>query len=92
MLTGLAAIGAKDMKIKDYTQARDKACMGTLEDFKAFAAKHNMKAEILEITYHKMRTAIVTLPMQERILSKAWLHDHGYSSLDDGDVPTPTKD
>lgn len=42
---------------------------------------------IAEITFHKARTGVRTLPMVLRIVSKKWLIERGYMSEDDGDVP-----
>ena len=35
---------------------------------------------------HKARTAITSLPIEERRKSKQWLLDNGFTSWDDGDV------
>jgi hypothetical protein len=66
----------------------------------AFHAKHNPcrrfpNRAVAEIALHKARTAAKNLPMFARVLSKQWLEERGYTSLDDGDVNTtplsPTK-
>lgn len=54
----------------------------------AFHAKWNpdrpsfSSREVVEISLHKARTAVCSLPMKERMLSKKWLKDRGYTSWD----------
>jgi hypothetical protein len=56
----------------------------------AFQAKHNLgtfsSREVVEIALHKARTAAESLPTNERMFSKQWLKERGYSSFDD-DLP-----
>lgn len=42
-----------------------------------------------EVAMHEAITAALSLPMEYRSKSKKWLHDRGFKSLDDGDVPLP---
>ena len=40
------------------------------------------------ISIHMARTGAKDLPMEQRIISKQWLRERGYRSMDDGEVPT----
>lgn len=42
--------------------------------------------DIAEITLHKARTGCLNLTMDERLLSKKWLTERGYQSMDDGEL------
>jgi hypothetical protein len=64
---------------------------GDLDRAEAFFAKHAPNRpvptrDVLEVSIHKSRTAITNLPLEVRKASKAWLTEHGYHSLDDGDL------
>jgi hypothetical protein len=43
--------------------------------------------ELFWVSIHKARTAATSLPIAARQESKRWLHERGYQSMDDGDVP-----
>lgn len=43
--------------------------------------------EVFWGSVHKARTALTSLPLEERSKSKKWLQERGWQSLDDGDVP-----
>lgn len=62
--------------------ARDKACAGSLEEFRAYARAQGqvMHPEAEEIAYHKCRTAIRTLPENIRLASDRWLRSRNYES------------
>jgi len=63
---------------------------GTPEDLVGLIRKYNLRIpsspEVLEITFHKTITAVVSLPLARRQQSKAWLTARGYHSLDDGEL------
>ena len=62
---------------------RDKAAMGTLEDFKLYMHKMGCiptDPAVYEITYHKVRIGITSLPPLARETSRKWLDDRGYTS------------
>lgn len=56
----------------------------------AFHRKHNpgkmlnISRETAEIGLHKARTAVLSLPKEERLKSKKWLEDRGHTSMDCG--------
>jgi hypothetical protein len=57
----------------------------------AFWAKHSPdrpfpNREAAEAGLHKARTAVRSLPREERLRSKRWLDERGMSSWDDGDL------
>jgi len=81
-----------DDEIEQFVKERDEVLLsGDLLRLRAFHAKHNPDSkspsdELLEVGLHKSRTAAKSLPVEARLLSKRWLREHGYSSLDDGDL------
>lgn len=46
--------------------------------------------EVAEITLHKTRTGVATLPREARRASWLWLTQRGYGTWDDGDLATET--
>lgn len=86
--------GTKQMlaDIKAFVAERDAMLLkGDLTELKAFHRKHSphipLKDDhILEISLHKARTAVKSLPLEARKISKAWLTKHNYTSLDEGDL------
>ena len=42
--------------------------------------------KMAEIVLHKGRTACLSLPLEVRKKSKAWLTENGYQSMDDGEL------
>lgn len=81
--------------IKKFVAERDEVLLsGDLERVLAFHKKHNPSLTsvvppdktILEASMHKARTAAKSLPIEARKVSKAWLLEHGFTSLDDGDL------
>ena len=55
----------------------------------AFMNKYDIpvpRDEVFWITVHKTITAITSLPRDFRVLSKAYLREAGFSSMDDGDL------
>lgn len=79
-------------KIKAYNRLRDEMLLACDVDLLiAFMKEHNPGhvfscREVAEMTLHKSRTAVRSLPMEARRLSKRWLLDRGFTSMDDGDV------
>jgi hypothetical protein len=71
--------------INEYCARRDAALLGDLDCFIAFAeSQGNAFSTRLsaEITQHKMRTAVVTLPIELRRASWRWLTERGYQAWD----------
>jgi hypothetical protein len=86
-------------EIRAFVKERDEMLMaGDIDRLIAFHEKHNpgirafSSREVAEISMHKARTGAKTLPMEYRAASKAWLAERGYTSLDDGDIPSPVGD
>lgn len=81
-----------DDAIVAYLKERDEVLMsGNIDRLIAFQNKHNPSSpfrnrEIAEVSLHKSRTAVQSLPMEYRLASKRWLSERGYHSLDDGDL------
>lgn len=62
-----------------------------VDKMRAFCTKYGVPLPsndptVLLGSIHKARTALKTLPREERIKSKAWLEERGWHSLDDGDL------
>lgn len=77
--------------VQEYIKARDKVLLnGKLEDLKAFLKERNMpcpkRKEILIVVWHQCITASENLPKDYRRISRKWLIDRGYRSLDNGDL------
>ena len=70
------------MDIADYFRLRDAAVLAGGEEFHRFLVNQcrYKSPELEEITLHKMRTAITTMPSEMRAASKAWLEERGHSS------------
>jgi hypothetical protein len=78
--------------IKDWCRRRDAALLSLDE-----AAIRKVTAEggeqlssnpeVFWRAVHKARTALRTLPMEARTLSKRWLREHNSEPWDDGEVP-----
>lgn len=70
-------------ELAKFVAERNRAAMGTLQDWKDYANKRNVKFtsdKPLEISYHKCRTAIMALPGNIRMQSHEWLITRGYES------------
>jgi hypothetical protein len=82
--------------IEAFVKERDEVLLrADLDEVMTFHRKHNpdvvsyletMPRINQEAGMHKAITAIRSLPRQHRLKSKQWLRDHGYPSLDDGDL------
>lgn len=81
--------------IKKFVAERDEVLLsGDLERVLAFHKKHSASLvnlmspdkKTLEVSMHKARTAAKSLPIEARKVSKAWLLEHGFTSLADGDL------
>lgn len=63
---------------------------GDPKRLRKFMRQHGMQVsahdQVIEATFHKTITAAVTLPIERRRASKAWLEARGYHALDDGDL------
>lgn len=77
--------------IEAYTQERDSLLLEkNVGKVIKFYAKHNEGKALsygeAELIMHKAITGARTLPIEFRRESKQWLEEHGWSSLDDGDL------
>lgn len=75
---------------KVYVSERDRALSSDFQAFKKWCLEiHNRVPDdnVLEISYHQLRTACDNVPMHMRTMSKRWLLSNKYRSWDDGDVP-----
>jgi hypothetical protein len=76
--------------IKAYRQALDRVLLKTPDDLLALMREHGVREppcrKALEITFHKTITASMTLPIEYRRASKAWLTARNLHSLDHGDL------
>jgi hypothetical protein len=83
-----------DAEIRVFVKERDEMLLACdIDRCIAFHTKYNPgikfpSREIAEVAMHKARTAVVTLPKEERQKSKAWLKQHGMDTMpfDDGDL------
>lgn len=80
-------------EIAAFIKERDEMLLSLdIDRMLAFHKKHNPSVgaprnrEVAEISMHKARTGTKTLPIEARRLSRDWLVERGYSSLDDGDL------
>lgn len=80
-------------EIKAFNAERDEMLLACdVDRMIAFHTKWNpgirpfSTREVAEITLHKARTAAASLPIEARRLSKQWLTERGYPSMDDGDL------
>jgi hypothetical protein len=59
-----------------------------------FMRSHGLRVpssrEAAEVTLHKTITGVMSLPLELRKASKAWLTERGYHSLDDGELTDET--
>jgi hypothetical protein len=77
---------------KAYVRERNAALLGSIDEFEQWCHRRHSSRKvpvrpILEISYHQMRTAAVTLPMEARQISKRWLLERQLMPWDDGDIP-----
>jgi hypothetical protein len=70
------------MDVADYFRLRDSAVLAGGQEFHRFLVSQGRykSPEQEEITLHKMRTAITTMPEEMRAASKAWLEERGHQS------------
>lgn len=78
-------------EIKAYNRARNEMLLkcdidALLEFHKFHKLPVPSSRAMAEVTLHKTRTAVASLPMEERRKSKKWLLQRGFHALDDGDV------
>lgn len=80
-------------KVKAFVKERDEMLLACdVDRMLAFHAKHNPNVpapasrELAETAIHKARTAITNFPMEERLKSKRWLRERGFTSMDDGNL------
>jgi hypothetical protein len=80
--------------VEAHVKARNEALLsGDLDRVMEFQKKHNpefdwgsMPRISAEAGMHKAITAVTDLPRPHRMKSKQWLREHGFHSLDDGDL------
>jgi len=84
-------------EIAEFVKERDEMLMSLdVDRMLAFHEKHNpavgapSNRNVCLISMHKARTAAKTLPIEARRLSRDWLTERGYTSLDDGDLDQPS--
>jgi hypothetical protein len=73
---------------KQYVAERNKALLN-LDDFIVFCEKYAgsiPERGVVEMAYHKLRTAAQGLPLKERKASYEWLCARNYTTWDDGDL------
>ena len=93
MTKGRRAKTIEDEALTLFLQERNAALLSLDEQqIRVYYEKHLKKPLSVDpLTFwegvHKARTAIRNLPMEARIISKRWLIAHGYTPLDDGDIP-----
>lgn len=82
-----------DFDLRAFLKERDEVLMSLdVDRVMAFHAKHNPGSDVhndreaAEVGMHKARTACLSLPREARMLSKRWLSERGYKSMDDGDL------
>jgi hypothetical protein len=87
-----------EAEIKAFVKERDEMLMsGDVDLCIAFHEKHNAgirafpNRQVAEISLHQARTAARSLPMGDRLESKKWLSERGYTSLDDGELQEPSQ-
>lgn len=80
-------------EIAEFVKERDAILLSLdVDRMIAFHEKHNpgigapSNRNVCLISMHKARTAAKTLPMEARRLSRDWLTERGFTSLDDGDL------
>lgn len=80
-------------QVKKYRRELDTALLGGPDALLAFMRERGVQdpscREALEATFHKTVTASMTLPIEYRRQSKAWLDQHQMHSLDDGELSNP---
>lgn len=60
-----------------------------LVEYRSWLAENDLppqKALLARVTLHKTITGVVTLPLEVRRRSKAWLDARSFTSFDDGDL------
>lgn len=72
-----------DIDIDDFLRDRHEALMSLdLAKVNKYRVKYGEKpmpdTEAARAAIHKARTIITTFPEEEKIISRAWLTDHGY--------------
>jgi hypothetical protein len=81
----------RDQQLLAYLAERDAMLLrGDPDELMVFMRKHNLHQpscrEAAELTLHKTITGVMSLPLEYRLKSKAWLDARGYHSLDDGEL------
>ena len=79
-----------DYRLEQFKQDRNEAMLSKdKQTIIAFMNKYDIpvpRDEVFWITIHKTITGITSLPRDFRVLSKSYLREAGFSSMDDGDL------
>ncbi len=81
-----------DFDVSAFVKERDAALLsGDIAECKKYWKKWNPGLKfpndmVAEMGMHKAITACLSLPLEFRKQSKAWLSERGYTSMDDGDL------
>jgi hypothetical protein len=81
-----------EQEIAEFNRERDEALLSMDEAvIRAMVLKHNGEhmpddQETFWASIHKSRTAVKSLPIEARRMSKAWLDERGLSSFDEGEL------
>jgi hypothetical protein len=76
-------------EVRAFVKRRNRALLSGLGATIRFARKQGIEfpnREVAELAFHKMRTAVRSLPLEIRRASHAWLKARGAKTLDDGDL------
>ncbi len=82
----------EELSIDQFKKDRNEAMLSMDEKkIRAYMKKYGNQAnqplgDIFWASVHKARTAIPSIPLEERIKSKKWLIERNLSSLDDGEL------
>lgn len=87
-------LGLNDMEpdvIRKFVMERDAVLMSMDEPtIRAFLSKYGEDITYTGVTFwagvHKAITGSTTIPIEFRKQSKQWLDEHGFKSMDDGDL------
>jgi hypothetical protein len=77
-------------RVKAHNAERDAILLsGDIEDLVAFYRRNGgppLSPEAYPIMFHKVRTAVLAIPIHLREESKRWLYERGMTSYDDGEL------
>jgi hypothetical protein len=81
----------QDMTMKDFLRERAEVLLSMNKTLiEAYMRKYEIPIPSDDDTFwvavHMARTGGADLPLSERLISKRWLSERGYQSLDDGEL------